>query len=254
MPSTSGKLSRHLRRLVRLLCLLRSGPLFNVPSLTEVFGVSRRTIQRDLRLLREAGVEINYDTVTRAFKMPVRPESLQIETDALMTLAWAANLSPLKHIPHFAASIRMATATLISSLPELTKNEVGRLIRSCTMLDEYEQRTDSCERQVLEKIFEAMRRGLKVRLSFRKNLHVFSQTKVSPYALQMSNNKILLTGRSSVHRGVYEFDLSDVVHVDILDEVHHVPPKLSRKWKCGTNEYQERSRRKIHAGVQRLVS
>jgi len=122
------------------------------------------------------------------------------------------------------------------------------------MLDDFDQLHGGVEKEVLSKVLEAMRCGYKIRLSFQKNAHDIRQTKVSPYAIQVSDNSILLTGRSTVHRGLHEFNLEQVVQVDLIDEQYCVPPRLHRRWKVGSIQYDERNGRRLYPRMRQRVS
>lgn len=52
--------TQRLERLLRLVNLLQSGRQFNTRELSEILGVSRRTIFRDINLLQDCGVQIQF--------------------------------------------------------------------------------------------------------------------------------------------------------------------------------------------------
>ena len=57
-----------IQRLLRLLALLQAGRGYNVESLAEACGVSRRTIFRDLDVLRESGLPLIYDEPQQRYR------------------------------------------------------------------------------------------------------------------------------------------------------------------------------------------
>jgi predicted DNA-binding transcriptional regulator YafY len=66
---TSGRPAPHrkparLRRCLEIFVRLRTGPAY-VWTLARVFGVDRRSIQRDLRVLADAGVKLEMDADQR---------------------------------------------------------------------------------------------------------------------------------------------------------------------------------------------
>jgi predicted DNA-binding transcriptional regulator YafY len=59
-----------IRRLLRLIHLLQGGRAYNTESLALECEVSRRTIFRDLGLLREVGVPLVYDELHQGYHVP----------------------------------------------------------------------------------------------------------------------------------------------------------------------------------------
>jgi proteasome accessory factor B len=59
-----------MRRLLQLLGHLRTGRGLNARALADLCRVSRRTIFRDLDLLRDAGVPLRYDADEERFRIP----------------------------------------------------------------------------------------------------------------------------------------------------------------------------------------
>ncbi len=83
-----------------------------------------------------------------------------------------------------------------------------------------------------------MRGGNRIRLTFKQDVEGVRQTKVSPYRLQAIGTDIFLTGRSTVHRGLRDFNLREVLRVDIIAEPYRVPARLRRGWLRGIKSSQ----------------
>jgi len=95
-PTSAGTLvSVRLRRLVRLLSLLETGAICSCLQLVEQFNVCRRTIFRDIELLREADVPIVFDRGSGAYFLAREspPVTTQIEPEELAALLQAAQCS-----------------------------------------------------------------------------------------------------------------------------------------------------------------
>ena len=67
---TSGKSAvQRQARVLRMLNCLQSGPNFNAAELAERLKVSRRTVYRDLKMIRDAGVPVHFDAEHSAYRL-----------------------------------------------------------------------------------------------------------------------------------------------------------------------------------------
>ncbi len=71
MPTAvqSRTMSRRVTRLLRLMRALQSGQPGTPDELARFFGVSRRTLFRDLEVLAEAGIRCTYDSSTGRYSI-----------------------------------------------------------------------------------------------------------------------------------------------------------------------------------------
>lgn len=114
-------------RLVRILESLNAGEPCNAKHFAEAFGVSRRTIHRDLGSLRKAGVSYQYDYASgnlQLTKLKLNAPKLPLAT--LLTLCACALTSPL--YSHWPPGVDEAIGALKSKLPR----EDQELIESLT--------------------------------------------------------------------------------------------------------------------------
>ena len=91
-------------RLMRMAWLIRSSPALNAKELADEFKVSRRTILRDLKILRMVGLDLAFDLQIQAYQVRGQREVGQAPIDdcGLAMLALAAHVSPLFHIGRIA--------------------------------------------------------------------------------------------------------------------------------------------------------
>ena len=59
-----------IHRLLKLISLLQAGRGYNIEGLRPACGVSRRTIFRDLDLLRQSGVPLYFDDQSQQYRIP----------------------------------------------------------------------------------------------------------------------------------------------------------------------------------------
>ena len=92
-----------LKRIIRLLGLLQGGRPHNADSLADACGVTRRTIFRDLDLLRAADVPVELDDVRKVYSIPSQyffaPNQFCLEEAAAVTLLCHAARSARRTTP-----------------------------------------------------------------------------------------------------------------------------------------------------------
>ncbi|MCS7305400.1 MAG: transcriptional regulator [Thermoguttaceae bacterium] len=218
-----------LCRLLRLLQLLQAGKRYNVEGLAQECQVSRRTIFRDLDLLREAGILIRYDPELQRYEVPqsplVPPEDFSFE-EVLALLVLCYELGDDRNLPFFAAA-RSAALKLQSSLPA---RQQERLRRAAESIEIHLPQTNPLfgRQEVFGRLLQALaeRRAVRIRY-YRIQDGQFAQTKVSPYRLFFSRRSWYLIGRSTVHRAVRTFNVGRIQEVTILEDRVRVPQRFS---------------------------
>ena len=110
------KLSR-VARLIQLLNLLQSGRVYNSKDLSDICAISRRTIFRDLDVLKEVGVPVAFDEDQQRFFITGRrylpPTSFTTE-EALALMLLCHELGDGRGLPFFgsarSAALKIAAA------------------------------------------------------------------------------------------------------------------------------------------------
>jgi predicted DNA-binding transcriptional regulator YafY len=117
---TPSLLDRH-ERLIKITALLEGGGPWNVRQLASYFGVARRTIYRDLQLLRHANFSIVFDKALRAFRIDTYPT---LAADELMALVVA--IKQTGPLPESIADAcdRALKKVLASAPPEVNQHAV----------------------------------------------------------------------------------------------------------------------------------
>jgi hypothetical protein len=152
----------------------------------------------------------------------------EMPSNALAMLLLSASMSPLQEIPECATIIRSAIADLLSGELRGTKLRISKLLRSCRNVRERLPRQSKYCPHVLDRILEGLQTSRNVRLTFRIQLDSTPQTKLSPYKIGTEDGALIVTGRSSVHRTIRSYDLSDILNVELLDESFAVPSQWIR--------------------------
>ncbi len=120
-----------ISRCIRLLSLLQSQTARNRVELARELEVSGRTILRDLRTLKEAGVSLHYDPRRAGYvlKPPVRSAASPLTDDELMTLLLAAQAS-LASAPAFGDLVLQASTKLLAWTEPARRDKAARVLKS----------------------------------------------------------------------------------------------------------------------------
>jgi predicted DNA-binding transcriptional regulator YafY len=208
-------------RLIRLIECLHAGVGYSTENLGRRFGVSKRTVYRDLQLLRDAGVPAYHDEEHgHRIDPDYRWKSAELTDDQWITLLLAANTSCLKRNPYLARVIDEATGRCLGQTPPGLREEGTRLLRSCQV-----QRGAADPRQARESLavmetIKAIRLGQPIRIHFDRlaTATAAGQTKLSGCRLVVSPEGCYVVGRSSLHRAVRRFALAEIGAIERIDE------------------------------------
>ena len=224
MDSIQGRLVRVLRLLLRL----QSGPRYNAAQLAAELGVSRRTIFRDVNLLRDSGIPVAYDEKVESYILAEsfpRPKVPSLSTDELAMLLLCAQLAVGEAPSVFGNRVREASAKLLADYPADVRREISRLLATCTT--RYSGLRP--EEQTLLTLFVAIRAGKQVRISRSKEHPEVFETKVAPYRVFESQGSWRLIGRSSLHRRTESFEVKDITAAEVTDDEYILPRRIRER-------------------------
>jgi predicted DNA-binding transcriptional regulator YafY len=223
--SAAAVLGRHVR-VLQILRHLQSGNGFTVEELSLRLDVCRRTVFRDLNLLREAGVQLSFDAARQCYRLAPCKDLLvmpELNADELSTLVTAVHLSLLQSIPPCRDLLRQTTNKLLALSPFHVRHSVTRLADSCALeapTDAFSTRAVGVVNQILQALRQ--RRVLKIRLC-SSHPEGRLDTHLATYHLLVNLNAWQVTGRSSYHRAVRTFDPRHIAEADVTDEVYAIP-------------------------------
>ncbi|NND72077.1 MAG: YafY family transcriptional regulator [Rhodothermales bacterium] len=135
--SNAEKRKKKTDRLFEIVILLQARPNLTSKDLAEHFGVTRRTIFRDLRSLSESGVPLTYgeDTgyeILEGYQLP----PLMITAREAATLLVGLGFMKLQTDPTLQAEAEAVEVKIMNVLPQETRSFVSRL-KDRTVLDPY---------------------------------------------------------------------------------------------------------------------
>jgi proteasome accessory factor B len=212
-------------RLLKLIGLLQAGRGHNTDALAEACSVSRRTIFRDLDLLRLAGVPLVFDVQQQCYHIPgtyFLPPTNFTPEEALALLVLCNDLGGESRLPFFEPAQR-AAMKLAGSLPEKLREHLratGDVVR--VKLDPNNPLESS--RPVFEQLLQATRERRCVRIRYQslaEDKHI--STRLQPYRLLFSRRSWYVIGRASLYRGTRTFNLGRIHRLEVLDEPYQIP-------------------------------
>ena len=214
------------RRMFRLLTYIQSNVRYNVQQLASKFQVSKRTIFRDLNLLREIGIPIEFDDVTDRYS--VSPwcnfkSATGLHAQELAALVLSARLSSLRRVTGFSETLDDAVAKLMGAASEQTRTGATHLLDAVS-IEQVDTTVPQRAVDMLPTIFAAIQQKKQVRLTLSvRSSEEFSTTKLAPYCLVATAKGWQLMGRSSIHRRICMFALSRIEGIQITDDPYTVP-------------------------------
>ena len=218
-----------LSRLVQLIGLLQAGRQKNADTLASECGVSRRTIFRDLDMLRSAGVPVLFDDDEKRYCIPgsyYLPPTNFTPDEALAVISLCYELGADSRVP-FCQAARGAALKLEASLPPGLRESLRDTAGSMRIQLAATNRLDGQE-SVYRQLLTAAVRRLAVRIQY-ESLSEDQRivTKLSPYRLMFSRHSWYVIGRSSMHREVRTFNVGRIRELVQLNDAYEVPARFS---------------------------
>ncbi len=218
-----------IHRLLQLIGLLQVGRGYNAESLALECGVSRRTIFRDLDVLRQSGIPLAFDQRQQYYCIPgscLLPPTNFTPEEALSLVVLCHELGNGGGLP-FLGPARSAAVKLESSLPARLREQLRDVVSTIRIqpppINPLEGRKPIYE-QLLEAIVN--RRNVRIRydsLQERKKI----ATRLSPYRMFFSRRSWYVVGRSSLHRAKRTFHLGRILEIQTLDDHFQIPRGFS---------------------------
>lgn len=222
-------IEKRIHRIIQILLHIDSGPRYNAKLLAEIFGVGRRTIYRDIGVLKSVGFAIVFDESAEAYKLisSKRPAyRTDLNNDDLEILSVAVKIALPAFDPSNAQRAESALARLLSGFDVAVRMQVNQLLRSL----HYECTTTPPPNNldVWSAFVQAIRNRVQVRIVYNSGTQSI-QTKVSPYQLIAAKEGWRVEGRSSLHRTSESFWLTGIVEAEVTEDSFEAPRGAHRR-------------------------
>ncbi|MBM4000389.1 MAG: HTH domain-containing protein [Planctomycetes bacterium] len=237
--NSTAIVGRHARA-IRLLTCLQGGPAFNAKELSLRLNVSRRTIYRDLNLIRDAGIPVEFNSDDSGYRIehgsdkPLAPPNFNDRDLAKLVLT--SQLSVLNSWPHFAMSCRESMTRLLAHYPRRIRETISHLLSCCAVElpkpDYVDQHVET-----IEMLLAAIVRQKQVRLDLDQRFEVRDgrgTTEFSVYRLIAGLEDWWIVGRSSLHGRTVRIPTSAIRSIRLLDDAYRVPHGFRSRMESNT--------------------
>jgi predicted DNA-binding transcriptional regulator YafY len=218
-----------IRRLLKLIGLLQVGRAYNVEGLAQECDVSRRTIFRDLDVLRQSGVPLVFDEHAECYHVPSAyylPPTNFTPEEALALIVLCHEMGNSAGLPFFAPALS-AAVKLESSLPDRLRRQLRGVADAVRIRSEPNNPLDDHE-PVFERLLEAASTRHSVRIVY-DSLTEWEEirTRLNPYQLLFVRRSWYVIGRSSLHRSTRTFNVGRILEIELLDDRYNIPRGFS---------------------------
>ncbi|MBN1394245.1 MAG: YafY family transcriptional regulator [Pirellulales bacterium] len=218
-----------IHRLLELIGLLQAGRGYNAEGLAQACGVSRRSIFRDLDLLRQSGVPVAFDEQHQCYRIPgacLLPPTNFTPEEALALLVLCHELGDGRGLP-FLGPARSAAVKLESALPARLRDQLRNVIAAVRIQATPNNPLEG-RKPVYEQLLDAIahRRSVRIRYNSLQEEKEIS-TRLSPYRMFFSRRSWYVVGRSSIHRAKRTFNLARILQIEPLEDRFQVPRGFS---------------------------
>lgn len=222
------KISR-IHRLLKLITLLQTGRPYQANDLAQELNVSRRTLFRDLNLIRAAGIPLHYDpnvqshAIEKSFFLPPPNFTLQETLGLMMVLKKYVSR---RHLLNF-QDVASAMMKIESSLPREFQNYCGTALESIEF-QHAPTTTPTHINGIFEQLWEAVHRRRAVDVNYG-SLHDQKDicTRVYPYRLLFISRAWYLIAHSAMHNMPRTFKLDRIKTIRPTNERFEVDPNFN---------------------------
>lgn len=209
-----------LERILKMVTVLQSERPLGPDDLARKLGMNKRSIYRDLNMLKAVGISYYYDNQAKGYRVEeaalMPPLALKL-SEALALLLAAEQVAGAGGLPLMAAA-RDAAIKIESTLPIHVQRKCGSVLDNTSIRLPARARHEGLEGtfKILQK---AVRNRRKVQLQygsfFEKKLLTLT---LSPYHLHYNGRAWYVIGHSSQHREVRIFKLTRIEKITLLEK------------------------------------
>jgi predicted DNA-binding transcriptional regulator YafY len=225
--------SNRIHRLLLIVSYLQSGHAMDSSALAEICGVSRRTVFRDLRSLRDADMQIDFSEQEQRYVLKGNDlMNVGLSRDELYIVCLICHILPreqpgLSHETRTTAS--SVAAKLSSLLSQEGRDRLCRLSKATVIELDARERTEYSH-SVCEVIQQAIERNRRVRIRYSDcQVDKDVSTLLSPFHMVWRPRGCRIIGRSSRHRRVQSFNLCDIRNAELTGQDFTIPSRFNLK-------------------------
>ncbi|UCD30357.1 MAG: WYL domain-containing transcriptional regulator [Planctomycetota bacterium] len=237
---------------MKLITTLQTGKQYSVRDLAGMLEISRRTLFRDLNLLKHAGVPVSYDNESRRYRIAksffLPPVNFTHE-EALGLLVLTRKYSTRAALPNFKA-IASAMMKIESSLPSEIREYCGNLLENIEC--RFSPMADvSRASGIFERLLQSTRTQemLKIKYdSYYEKQEI--QTRINPYRLVFITRAWYVLGYSGMHREIRTFKVERILEAIPTGRQFRPDPKFDLNTYFGNAWQMIRGDRRYHVRIR----
>lgn len=225
---------KRIHRLVRLITILHGGQAGSTDELAEAMGVSRRTLFRDLQLLKDAGIPHFHERgkgyrIGNSYYLP--PINLTVmETLGLLLLGKTA--AAQRHQPLMTDALS-AVSKLLTSVSGPLREACSEIMENISV-DPGSRVQDSNELGHYVKLQRGIDEHRVCSMAYAgPTQSTPMMCKLSPFALHFASRAWYVFGQTDIHEEVRLFKLVRIQQLELLEESFDAPKQFSVDKKLG---------------------
>jgi predicted DNA-binding transcriptional regulator YafY len=211
-------MTHRLERILKLVALLQSGAPFNALQLAQETNVHRRTVFRDVALLRSAGIPIRFDNDTSCYSIV---GDVQFQADRLrptelnqcLQMACLGNFLLHGNVEVIGKTVHK----LAAGLPQTERAGVEQLLQHCSLPTQFEVNSAGDDQKVLVLVARAIRQQHQLLLMVNDGARENRPLRMSNPKLIFASRGFTLVGQSFPEGRTVELKLSAIREVSLLD-------------------------------------
>lgn len=166
--------------------LLRNREKITIDDLSRICGISKRTVYRDIRSLKQAQVTIDCDQGYSLSEQNIFPE-LKLDRDEQELLGFCLNYTPLNRSAYFTRKLAEIENKLINCLNGSKRKKLGRFLVG-SLLNKNQNMAD--QDRIIKDFFSAMLSGQGLSITLKPGAKTFLGLK--PVGLSIEADQWLL--------------------------------------------------------------
>ncbi len=236
---------KHLTRTLEIIQCIQCGSGLNASELAERFGVSKRTIYRDLNTIRNSGVHVRFDNHADGYRMLSADNQLtihrQISLEQLRELILGIYCAPWYQIEGTHPLVDATLELLIDKLDESQRVAIRRLQRACRFFGSPTP-VSTLHRDIIQAIADSIMQQQQVELLVIEQddtriispLHqhwekLANWIRFAPQTIFFENNVWYVSGRNPSCNFVTCFHINNIFNVRFTDE-HFTTSRTDLSW------------------------
>lgn len=211
-------MTHRLERILKLVALLQSGASLNALQLAQETNVHRRTVFRDVALLRSAGIPIRFDNDTSCYsiigEVRFQADGLRpTELSQCLQMACLGNFLLHGNIEVIGKTVQK----LAAGLPQTERAGVEQLLQHCRLPTQLEFSPAAEDQKVLAVVARGIRQQHQLLLMVSDGARESRRLRMSNPKLIFASRGFTLVGQSFPEGRTVELKLSAIREVSLFD-------------------------------------